>query len=143
MSPSRILAAVAAAAVVAGLGLVSAAPAHAAAGDCPSGRACVWKDTSYKTSGSGTNYISFGQYIWGYYQYNWSGGAGNANDNITSLYNNGNTESTRWYRDILGGGPFFTLGVRVGDHNLADSSGAGGSGHNDWISSGYFTSFYP
>lgn len=143
MNRSRILAAAASVALIAGTAVVAASPAYADAGNCPSGRACVWKDTSYKTAGSGTNYVSFGQYIWGYYRFSWSSGQGNVNDNVTSLYNAGNFEKTRWYRDILGGGPYFTLSVGKGDSNLADSSGNGGSGHNDWISSAYFESFYP
>jgi hypothetical protein len=143
MIPARLTTTIAVAAALVAATLLGAAPAYANAGDCPNGRACVWKDTSYKTGASGTNYVSFGQYIWGYYQYNWTSGAGNVNDNVTSLYNAGTSESTRWYRDILGDGPYFTLLVGSGDSNLANASGAGGSGHNDWISSAYFKSFYP
>jgi hypothetical protein len=141
MIPAR-LTTIAVAAALAAATLLGAAPAYAGTGDCPSGRACVWKDTNYKTAGSDTKHKSFSQYIEDYRQYSWSG-QGGINDNVTSLYNNGNLESTRWYQDIWGVGAYFTLTKKHGDGDLSNTSGYGGSGHNDWISSSFFESFYP
>jgi hypothetical protein len=143
MTPARLTTTIAATAALVAATLLGAAPAYAGTGNCPSGSACVWKDTNYKTAGSDTNYKSFGQYIWGYYQYSWGSGAGNINDNVTSLYNNGNLDSTRWYQDILGGGPYFSLAKKTGDGSLANAAGNAPSGWNDRISSSYFASFYP
>jgi hypothetical protein len=140
MRSTMPIAAVAAALVFSGL---AASPVLAGTGDCPSGRACVWKDTNYATAGSGTNHKSFSQYLTNYVGYSWASGQGGINDNVTSLYNNGTLESTRWYEHSWGGGKYFTLDRREGDGNLANTSGYGGSGHNDWISSSYFESFYP
>ncbi|MEO8094261.1 MAG: peptidase inhibitor family I36 protein, partial [Pseudolysinimonas sp.] len=134
MTPRRIAIA-ASIAILLGSSLLVAAPASASTGDCPLYRACVWKDTNYETAGSGTNSKSFSQYLDDYTGYSWSSGQGGINDNVTSVYNHGAIESTRWFRDVGGLGGYFTLAPSAGDGNLANTGGSGGVGHNDWVSS--------
>lgn len=121
--------------------LLVAAPADAVT--CSAGRACLWKDTNYLTAGSATNSKSFSQYLTDFSGYSFASGQGPLNDNVTSLYNNGSSETAYFYEDADGYGPHFTLARLVGDGSLANAVGAVEAGHNDALSSGYFSSYNP
>ncbi len=124
------------------LSLAVATPAHAAASDCPSGSACIWREASYVTGSSGTNYLSFSQYQANYVSVQYRDRV-SGNDTADSVYNNGNYESTRWYEHWFHGGSYFTLPRKVGDSDLNNTTGAVASNWHDRISSAYFASFWP
>jgi len=126
--------------VVAALGAAAvlvAAPANASSSDCPLGYSCVWKDAGYVTSGVGANY-------WGFklYYTDFSGTAAKykntstqANDNASSVYNNGNQSSVTYYRDANKGGWSIFRAKQTGYENLNTVSA------NDALSSGYFAGY--
>ena len=120
---------ISAAAVVVGLtaaGALMAAPANAAASDCPSGAACAWITSNFSGAELGfQNSISdYGKY--GY------------NDAISSVYNNGNASTVRFYKNINYKGDSFALAIKTGDGNLNNTAGLAPTGFNDTISSGRF-----
>jgi Peptidase inhibitor family I36 len=120
---------ISAAAVVVGLagaGLLMAAPANAAASDCPSGAACAWITSDF----NGTE-LGFQSFIANYGTYGY-------NDSISSVYNNGNQETVRFYKDASYKGASFALAIKTGDGNLNNAEGLAPTGFNDTISSGQF-----
>jgi hypothetical protein len=128
------------AAGVAGLSLVTAAPAQAAPSNCPSGSSCHWGDANYTTTGNGGkgggDRVGFKQYIdnfSGYYSWSGSGYYNSANDSASSIYNNGNSCSSGYYRDAGYGSLALRTSKKTGWANLAASGG-----HNDSLSSGQF-----
>jgi hypothetical protein len=137
MSFKRNLAAAAVVLSVVGAGLIAASPASAATGNCPRGATCVWKDTNYQTAGSDSALIGFQNYVDNYSFYSYGGY--NANDSISSIYNNGNVSSVIMYMNANFFGPSFLLARKLGDGDLGNGAGAvpiGGWG--DQISSGRF-----
>lgn len=118
-----------------------AAPANAAPSHCPSGNACIWRDHTYQTNGSGTALVKFQRYIPRYSTWQYAGTSINANNNALSAYNNGNSERVRFYNGNGGGGSYFQLAIKTGDGNISNSSGY--IQNRSWRpSSGYFASFW-
>lgn len=120
--------------------LLTAAPASAAdLHSCPSGYSCSWKDANFTSGGSTANSVDLEFYIPNY-RVGHSYGSVGANDQASSVVNNGNSESSYWYRDAYQGDYAFPLATKQSDSNLGDGSGYGKSGNNDKISSTYFAS---
>lgn len=126
MKFTRTIAAAAIVVGVSGAALLAAAPANAAASDCPSGAACAWI-----TSNFGGTELGFKQSISNYDDYGY-------NDNISSVYNNGNVSTVRFYKDAGYKGASFALAIKTGDGNLNNDAGLAPTGFNDEISSGRF-----
>lgn len=124
-----------------GSGIVAAAPAAAASGDCPSGATCVWGNTGYTTTSygckGGGDWVGFYQYISNFQSYYFctkpSGAYTSANDHVASVFNRGTQCNSALYADAGYG----TLAVKItrgtGWTNLA------GSGKRTDLSSGQFT----
>ena len=133
----RTLAAVVVAGGIAALSLVSAAPASAAASDCPSGYSCHWADANYVTQGNGgwrVAFESFASNFQVFYYGSYSGQAGvGANDSASSIYNNGNSCTSGYYRDAGYGTLALRTTKKTGWSNLSVSGG-----YNDDLSSGQF-----
>jgi hypothetical protein len=126
-----------------GLGMVAAAPAQAATSDCPSGRSCTWKDSSYVTDGRGGDRLAFQQNLVNFgngyfYSVGASGFYNNANDSASSVFNNGNSCRSAYYKDAGYGTLAFSLATKVGDANLGNNVGQAPGGWNDNLSSGQF-----
>ncbi len=122
----RLAGSVTCALVVTGLGLTAAAPVQAAQSDCSSGYACNWRDTGYSVFMTP-------------FQYNISNyGNFDMHDKISSVYNNGNTSTARFYKDESYRGSWFQLSKKTGDSNLHDGSGNVPSGYHDAIDSAKF-----
>lgn len=120
---------ISAAAVVVGLagaGMLMAAPANAASSDCPSGAACAWKTSDFAGAELG-----FQNSISNYSDYGY-------NDAISSVYNNGNASTVRFYKNASYKGDSFALAIKTGDGNLNNAAGLAPTGYNDTISSGRF-----
>lgn len=125
-----------------GMSLAVAAPAHAASSDCNSGYFCIWRDTSYRTNGSGTARVQFFNYIPDYWYWNYSGTTFPANDSATSVYNRSSGgNDARIYKGSNATGDGYTIGPLSGRVNLATSIAP--TGFNDVISSGYFCTSDP
>lgn len=134
------MARVAAAALVALLASVGfAGTASAAAGDCPSTYACIWRDANYVTNGSGVKHVKFFACHHDFRVSSYAGTTINANDSASSVSNRGTQASATFYVDNLYKGTSFTLAKGTGDGNLSDSSGHAPGGFNDKLSSGKFT----
>ncbi|GGL36894.1 peptidase inhibitor family I36 protein [Phycicoccus endophyticus] len=76
--------------------------AAAAAAVCPSGYACGWGDRYYKTSGSTAARVKAYECQYSLSFLNYEGTTRNADDDITSVYNNGNHSNAtfftgKWY----------------------------------------------
>jgi len=136
MKRRNIVTALSAIAVVVG-SVVVASPASALT--CSSGSACSWGDSQYKTAGGEGNQVAFRYYIPNYSGWTYNGN-GNANDSASSVYNNGNTDTVYWYDDSSARTYAFRMATKNGDQNLNDALGTAPAGHNDKLSSGYFTS---
>ncbi|MDM7888108.1 peptidase inhibitor family I36 protein [Curtobacterium sp. RHCJP20] len=126
MKFTRTISAAAIVVGIAGAGVMMAAPANAAASDCPSGAACAWITSNF----AGTE-LGFQQSIKDYTPYGY-------NDNISSVYNNGNASTVRFYKDANYKGQSFALAIKTGDGNLNNDDGLAPTGFNDKISSGRF-----
>ena len=134
--------------VAIGVGTVGlAAPANAAApASCDAGTACFWKDTAYKSGGDANLNMWYEHDLPNFQHWNYGHSeafllTGNTNDSASSIYNNGNTDTTYWYTDANRGGYYFTLPIKEGDNNLANSAGAvDTNAYNDQLSSAYFYS---
>lgn len=124
---NRALTASALALALSGAGIALAGSAQAAP-NCPSGYACAWKDRNYLTAGSSTSRVQFENSIKDLTQF-----AGWDNQ-ITSLYNNGNVNPTYWFTDINYGGSRLKVGLKAGYSELNTQN----SLFNDRISSAYF-----
>lgn len=126
---------------VVGIGLVASvavAPgAMAGQAGCASGYACFWEDSNYKTDGSAYNevrfFLKYTDFSYLYYY-----GSKNAHDNVSSLYNNGNSETITVYKDTNLGGQAFSVSVQSYDGDLSNAYGY--QGFNDEIDSGCFSS---
>ena len=119
-------------------GTLLAAPANAATSDCPSGAACIWGDTMYKTAGNGWAEVGFNYNIPNYSGYTYDG-IRSAYSTASSVYNNGRTSMARFYVGVNYTGPSFTLARQMGDGYLLDTSGAVTQlGFDDAIKSGKF-----
>ncbi|WP_348789059.1 hypothetical protein [Leifsonia sp. NPDC080035] len=137
----KALAAAVATGGIAALSLATAAPASAAASNCPSGFSCHWSDANYVTQGSGGWYVAFTSYASDfqlYYYGSYSGevnipGKIGANDSASSIYNNGNSCTSGYYRDARYGTLAIRTTKKTGWANLAVSGG-----YNDDLSSGQF-----
>lgn len=123
------------AAVVAALALggvfAAAAPASAGTGDCSfSGNTCLWKDPNYVTGGIGWVYKEFANGIKDLRNYNWDLGHGNLNDNVSSAYNNGNTQRSYLFYNLNFQAQMISMPVKSGVANL-------GIGDNKATSAGF------
>lgn len=134
--------------VVAAGVLVVPTSAQAATSNCPAGYTCIWKDHDYKTAGSDGTLTRLYYYIpdLGLWQYKASDGTGgnsgySSDNSASSVYNHGNSESARYYKDKRATGSYFTLTPGSVRNNLATSLSP--IGFNDTISSIYFTSSDP
>jgi len=116
-------------------------PAEAAPGDCPSGKACLWRDLNCQTASSGANYYGFNQYDYNLSQRNYLNTTSNVNDTATGVRNSGNFESVRYYKDIFKGGSYITYATGTSDCDLGDGVGVTGDWNNS-ISSGYFSTYW-
>lgn len=114
------------------------AVASAAPAGCASGYACFWEDHSYLTDGSPYNEVRFYMYYTDFNYLNYTTNK-DAHDNVSSLYNNGNSQSIYVYKNENFGGQAFGLSKKVGDNDLSNSSGGAPGGFNDSIDSGCFT----
>ncbi len=122
---------------------IAVGPAQADAAkpaSCTAGYACLWEDQDYLTEGSGSAVIKFQMHIPRLSQFNYSAGR-QGNDNATSVYNNGNLEWAKFFKDSSQGGSFFQLGRGLGDWNLSNGTGNVASGFNDNLSSTCFKSY--
>ena len=128
------------------LGLIATgvAPANAAAANCPSGAACIWGDTLWKTSGKDGALISFQRYIPDYSEvsHKYVGTTIGGNDTASSVKNNGNSEAVRFYEHAKKGGSVIQLPRGASDGNIHDAIGDVNKVFHDRISSGYFQSFW-
>ncbi|WP_345761951.1 peptidase inhibitor family I36 protein [Diaminobutyricibacter sp. McL0608] len=128
------------------LGLIATgvAPASAAAANCPSGAACIWGDTLWKTSGKDGALISFQRYIPDYSEvsHKYVGTTIRGNDTASSVKNNGNWERVRFHEHARHGGAYIQLKPGQSDGNMHDAIGDVTKVFYDRISSGYFESFW-
>lgn len=143
----RRVAAMIAVPLVAGAAVVGVATgASAAASDCPNGKACGWANAGYVSGAFGTggkNYISFYYSQSNLANVNYEGTSDRANDNISSIYNNGNSQWVYFYQDAYGRGARVSLGLKRGDADLNNDVGNVPIRFNDRISSGYFDAYRP
>lgn len=136
----RAMLAAAAAAVVSVGGAVGgvAVPANAAAADCPSGYACIWRDTLWMSDGNGRGLVKFAQYIPNYGAHSVAVVGGPSNDKASSVMNNGNSERVRFFEHATQGGAHIQLDKKASDGNIHDAAGVVNKVFYDRISSGYF-----
>lgn len=112
----------------------------AAATDCASGGACIWRDTSYMTGGSTAGRVRFAGYIPNYTLWNYNGTSSNAGSTATSASNEGVSQTATFWKQVkCGGVSSFSLAINTGDGNLGDSSGFAPGGFNDSLLSGSFS----
>lgn len=135
---STLAASLLAVAAVAGIATVGAAPANAATSNCASGAACFWEDSNYVTNGQGDALLGFQNYFANFGTKNYLKTSLSGNDSASSVYNNGNVSTVRFYQDINYSGYSFTLSIKTGDGNLGNDNGNAGAGFNDRLSSGRF-----
>lgn len=109
--------------------LATAAPASASLSECGSGSTCVW---------SGANYATDWGTVGGFINFTWCidnlGNYFNINNKTTSVFNNGNTETSYLYDGVNKSGSRITVLRGSGMKDLS------AYGFNDRASSGYFTS---
>lgn len=122
--------------------------AEAATGNCAAGYSCIWRDHDYKTAGADSTLVRLYYYIPNLsgYQYRGSDGTGSnsgysANNSATSVYNHGNSDLCRYYKDAYGAGGYFILEPGSVRNNLATSLSP--QGFNDSLSSIYFSAYDP
>jgi hypothetical protein len=126
--------------------LMLATSAQAASSNCPSGQACIWKDSNYATGGSGTALRGFSMYIPDYGTWNYAGTAENAGNSATSVWNAGNAQNAYFYDN---NNPNHTepyqivLGIKTGDSSVYDSSGIVKGQPDNTLSAGFFSSYLP
>lgn len=135
------------ASLIVAAGIVSiAGPAQAATGDCPSGSACIWRDSNYATSGVGSALVKFAMYIPDYGTWNYAGTSLNGGNSATSVYNNGNSQNTYYFDN---NNPTdrntyqFVLSIKTGDARVYDTVGNVQSKPDNTLSAGYFSSYLP
>lgn len=141
MRKSRPIAALAASAAMVLGGFVLASPASAT--DCPSGSACIWRDTGYVTGGNTVAYVKWSRYIPNFGGWNYAGTSVDGNNSASSVSNMGNSETTYLYDNTGGTDLAFALAIKTGDANLGDGAGYAPAGHNDTLGAGYFESWNP
>lgn len=135
MKTRRLLAVTAAA--LCGLSMMTVT-AHAGEGDCYSGHACLWRDTSYQTASTGAGWVAFEYGIrnlngW-YYNGKPATSAFHAANSASSIYSNGNDHSmVACFYD----GPNYTGSMRCLSPKTGKSS-LSWSWFNDCIESGRF-----
>lgn len=117
--------------VLAGGALFAAAPANAAPSDCAAGDTCVWKDSTYVTSGSETGFVRFANGIpdIGTWQYAGTSTWAKDGNSPLSVHNNGNTNSARIYTGLNYGGTYVQISRGSGDGNISNSVGIVTSGN--------------
>ena len=119
-------------------GAVTAAPASAATSNCPSGAACIWGDTMWKTAGSDSAEVGFQYYISNYSGYTYDGSR-TAYNTASSLYNNGNTSTVRFCTGVNYSGACIDIPKKQGDGYMLDAVGTVNRlGFDDTIKSGKF-----
>jgi hypothetical protein len=96
-----------------------------AAPSCTSGYTCVFKNKNYSVGN-----VKFTEYIGSFRYWKFSDGS-SANDNISSVYNNGRTNSYLFQHDN-GLGRSLLIKAKVEYKNLVDNS------FNDYASSAYY-----
>lgn len=119
-------------------GVVAAAPASAATSDCPSGAACIWGDTMWKTYGQEWAEVGFQYYITDYRGYTYDGSR-TAYNTASSLYNNGNVSTVEFCTGINYTGACIRVAKKQGDGYMLDTAGVVNRlGFDDTIKSGHF-----
>lgn len=125
--------------------VATASPAEADASDCPSGAACIWEDTWFKTDGHDTAYVAFWLQIpdysgWWYYEpapgvYKF------ASNNATSVSSNGNDcrYKAYFFHNVNYNGQPIGFERNTGDANLDNDTGNAGRWYDDTIESGRFS----
>lgn len=109
--------------------VATAAPASASLSECGSGRTCVWSGANYATDwGTIGGFIAFERCVDDFSKYT------NINNKTTSVYNNGNTDTSYLYDGFNKSGSRITI---LRGAKYADLSSVG---FNDKASSGYFSS---
>ncbi|GEB47281.1 hypothetical protein MTE01_32260 [Microbacterium testaceum] len=98
-----------------------ATPAMAAPGGCPSGQTCLWKDINYTTGGVDWIYFVYTNGANDLRNYQWSFN-GTVNDNVSSWYNNGNTEASFIFDNLNFQGQLSYLPIKFGRDNLGNAS---------------------
>jgi hypothetical protein len=115
--------------------------AEAATSNCSAGRACVWRDSSYK-SGSYQNPWSFSSYSNYFSDYTWPGTGGYVDDSATSLYNHGNYDAIKIYTAEKKKGYVVQLSKGTAKPDLRNFGISGTNMNwNDKISSACFISY--
>lgn len=133
MNKKRFAVLVASAAVVAGSIVGMAAPAQAAPPNCIESTAC-----QFRSSGWGGGYFNFYYSIPNESAYKFApGGLFNVDQNISSVYNNGQQQRVYFYKGYnFSGGTPISFGLHEYNSNLA-----GLTGWNDQISSACFANY--
>ncbi|MFC7489013.1 peptidase inhibitor family I36 protein [Knoellia sp. CPCC 206453] len=126
---------VAATAVIA-TGVSMGGAAIASAAPCPAGYMCGWGDRDYLTSGSQAANVKAYECQYDLAFLNYSGTTRRSQDDITSVYNNGNSNNGYYYTAAGYGGTPMLVSRGTGKPELNVSN----SGMNDKISSFKFTS---
>lgn len=114
--------------------LVPVSSASAAPVACGSGKACMYRHATY-----GGGYFNFYDRISNLQGEIYSDlGWWSANDSVSSVYNNGNYKTVRFYQDKGYKGQHVDLPKKREDSNLGDKFGSIGKVFNDRISSAKF-----
>jgi Peptidase inhibitor family I36 len=116
---------------------VSASSATAAVSECPSSRACVWKDVGYVTEGCGACHFSFENYSRRFSTHNYAGTTDEVHDDVSSVANQGNFSSVHFNTGAGYGGAWWPW-IAPGDSvlNLPDD-------YDNKFDSGCFSPFCP
>lgn len=117
MKLNKSIARVALAGAVMATGLVGAA-ASANAQNCPSGYMCGWGDRYYLTSGNGYAYVKAYACRHNLAGITYEGTGRSANDDITSVYNNGVSQNGYYYVDAWYGGSALYIARGTGKDQL-------------------------
>lgn len=105
--------------------LFGTVPANAAPGHCAAGDACVWKDHTYVTNGSGTSFVRFAQGIpnIGTWQYRNTSIWAKGNNSPISVHNQGRSQNIRIYTGLSYTGSYVQINRTYGDGNITNTAG--------------------
>ncbi len=98
----------------------------------------MWDNWSYKTDGHPDVLEDFWQCIPNFSGYNWYTYGHTINDDVSSIYNNGATDSMCFFKDQNHGGWMLTLSKQHGYSHLNDVDG---DNYDQQASSAYFESY--
>lgn len=88
----------------------------------------MWKDTNYASGGLGYAHASFLNGMRNFADYGFGWGRGPLNDNTTSVYNNGNTQTSYLFYNQNFQAQLIHLPIKVGVANLGIGNDAASSG---------------